>query len=123
MNVRLATQILSERTSRVLREYYPHGTFATSELCYNANKFFDCLNARNELECIKSKNENCAPHRVTNDARLDWLKNDFFGYLRRWKNSIEKRPGTHSDVEKSKMFYLIKRSKAFLSLSTLPLRS
>ena len=33
MNVRLATQILSERTSNVLKEYYPHGTYATSELC------------------------------------------------------------------------------------------
>ena len=56
------------------------------------------------MECIKSKNENCAPYRVTNDARLTWLENDFLGYLKNWKNSIESRPGTYTDGEKSKMF-------------------
>jgi len=104
MNVRLATQILSESVSRVLKEYYPSGTYATSELCHNINRFFDCLNARNQVEYIKDRNEFCAPYRAVNDSRLNWLQHDFIGYLRKWKESINARPGHYTDTEKDKMF-------------------
>jgi len=93
MNVRLATQVLSESVSRVLREYYPAWTYSTSELCHNVNRFFDCLNARNQFECVKNRNEICAPYWVSNDTRLNWLQNDFLVYLQKWKESIEARPG------------------------------
>ena len=104
MNVRLATQILSESVSCILREYYPAGTFGTSELCHYANKFFDCLNSRNQFEFVKKRNESCAPYRITDDARLNWLKNDFLSYLQNWKRSIATRPGDFTDTERDKMF-------------------
>ena len=65
MNVRLATQILSESVSCILREYFPIGTFATSQLCHNVNRFFDCLNTRSKSECITKRNEFCATFRFT----------------------------------------------------------
>ena len=103
MNVRLATQILSETTSQVLKHFYPAGTFGTSELCSNANMFFDCLNARNQYECVKQLNENCAPYRVVNDNRFTKLEN-FLSYLYKWKQSVKDRTGNFTDTEREKMF-------------------
>lgn len=104
MNVRLAVQTLSDTTARILKSEFPIGTFETSELCSKVNKFFDCLNARSQKECTLQLNENCAPYRVVNDARLKWLKDDFLQYLLKWKKSIENRPGNFTETQKDKMF-------------------
>lgn len=104
MNVRLAVQILSATVSKVLREYYPAGTSGTSSLCHFVNRFFDCLNASNSHEHFRTRNEFCKPFSDINDSRFDWLKNDFLGYLRNWKQSIRERPGDYSQSARDKMF-------------------
>ena len=50
MNVRLATQVLSETVSHVIKSYYPAYRHKTAELCKFADKLFDCMNVRNHSE-------------------------------------------------------------------------
>ena len=93
MNVKLATQVLSQSVSNILFKYYPGETHGTAEFCAKMNKFFDCTNVRNQSEWIKTRNETVAPYRATDDPRFDWLENVFLGYLKEWSESIEKRKG------------------------------
>lgn len=71
-----------------------------SELCFNINKFFDCLNARSQAESTRTRNEFCKPYSDVNDTRFDWLMIDFLGYLKNWKESIENRPGEYSQTQR-----------------------
>lgn len=104
MNVRLAVQVLSSSVGKVLQTYYPTGTQGTSTLCFFVNRFFDCLNARSCIESVRTRNEYCKPFTDVNDARFNWLKNDFLNYLKNWKESVENRPGDYSQSERDKMF-------------------
>ena len=104
MNVRLATQVLSSSVANILFDYYPRQTHATAKLCQNMNKFFDCLNVRNQTEGQTSRNSNLLPYRFSNDPRFDWLQNDFLGYLRSWKDSVEGRAGNFEASDRVRMF-------------------
>ena len=77
MDVKLATQVLSQSVSSILFKYYPDETHGTAEFCAKKNKFFDCTNVRNQSEWIKTRNETVAPYRATDDPRFDWLEDVF----------------------------------------------
>ena len=104
MNVRFATQILSESVANILCEYYPQGTQATSELCDKMDKFFDCLNVRNQIEGIKKRKAFLEPYRDINDHRFEWLINVFLKYLADWKLSTQNRPGNFTKNARERMF-------------------
>ena len=55
MNVRLATQLLSETMSHVVKSYYPAYMHKTAELCKFADKFFDCMNLRKHSESLTKR--------------------------------------------------------------------
>ena len=78
MNVKLATQVLSQSVSNILFKYYPDETHGTAEFCAKMNKCFDCTNVRNQSEWIKTRNETVAPYRATDDPRFDWLEDVFY---------------------------------------------
>ena len=77
MNVKLATQVLSQTTANILFDYYPTETHGSAEYCLKMNKFFDCLNVRSTKEHVMKNNPDVAPYRDEQDDRLEWLTNDF----------------------------------------------
>ena len=104
MNVRLATQVLSESIAKILYEYYPEETHGTAEFCEKMDKFFDILNVRNHSEYIKNRKPFFEPFRSNNDVRFDWLKNIFLKYLADWKTSVINRPGNFTQNACDRMF-------------------
>ena len=102
MNVRLATQTLSESVGKILQSKYPESS-ATAELCLNMDKFFDIMNIRNGSEGVKRKRF-LYPCKNINDERFIWLQNEFLVYLQNWKNSVEKRKGNFGRAYRYKMF-------------------
>ena len=103
MNVRLAAQVLSSTVANALELRYGDYVSETVLFIKNMNKFFDILNVKNLTESIHKRNENLAPFRDINDARLDWLTTDFLDYFTEWSNIVENREGEYTKGEKSKM--------------------
>ena len=93
MNVKLATQVLSQTVSNVLFNYYPDETFGTAGFIGKMNKFFDCLNVRSLIEHIAQRNPDKAPYQSHDDPRFEWLENDFLKYLQDWSESVNNRKG------------------------------
>ena len=104
MNVRLATQVLSETTGKILREYYLPEMHGTAEFCLQLDKFFDALNVRCRREAEFKRKDSLKPYTSPNDGRLKWLENTFLKYLKDWKKSTEDRPGDFSPTDRQKMF-------------------
>ena len=75
MNVKLATQILSESVSKLLQEYYPAGTHGTADLCLFMDRFFYYLNVRKQSEGLKKRKPFLQPYTNVDDPRFDWLEN------------------------------------------------
>ena len=69
MNVRLATQTLSESVGKILQSKYPESS-ATAELCLYMDKFFDIMNVRNESEGVKKRKPFLNPFKNINDERF-----------------------------------------------------
>ena len=111
MNVRLATQVLSQTTANILYNYYPEETHGSAEFCEKMNKFFDCLNVRNQTECVKQRKETVAPYKDTEDERFEWLTDGFLKYLQDWKTSTENRKGKFTAKERQKCFCPNRRMK------------
>ena len=104
MNVKLATQVLSQTTANILFNYYPEEKHGTAEFCDKMNTFFDCLNVRNQSEFVKQRKPEVAPYKEMDDNRLKWLTNDFLEYLSKWKSSVDHREGNFSTKERKQMF-------------------
>ena len=104
MNVKLATQILSESVSKLLQEYYPADTHGTADLCLFMDRFFDCLNVRNQSEGLKKRKPFLQPYTNVDDPRFDWLKNSFLKYLSDWRSSTLNRPGNFTQNARERMF-------------------
>eukprot|EP00794_Sanderia_malayensis_P001918 gene1918-2175_t len=100
MNVRLAAQALSGTTAIILKEYYGDDTSGTAEFCHRMDRFFDMLNIRSTKEHLLKRKESMKPFVSCDDERFSWLKNDFLGYLKDWKESIDVQDATASAKEK-----------------------
>ena len=74
MNVKLATQVLSQTTANILFNYYPTETHGI------LRKVFDCLNVRNQTEHMK-KRRKLSSLKNESDERFDWLEKDFFSII------------------------------------------
>ena len=99
MNVRLAAQVLSETTGKILKEYHSPDMHSTAEFCLQVDKFFDCLNVRSRISSVKMHSSHCTS---PDDERLKWLANSFLEYLEDWKKSTEDRPGNFSQTDRRK---------------------
>ena len=84
MNVRLATQVLSESVGKHLYTYHGPEYHGTADLCMMMDTFFDLLNIKNGIEHATIK-EFFTPFRSPNDKRFKWLINDFLSYFERWQ--------------------------------------
>ena len=104
MKVRLAAQVLSSSVAAVLRSFYSGDTSATADFCDNIDKFFDCLNVRSCHEHERKRKNFLKPYVSIDDERFKWLKEEFLGYLKQWKETISTRQGEFSDAAKEKMF-------------------
>ena len=104
MNVKFATQVLSQTVSNVLFNYYPEETFGTAGFISKINKFFDCLNVRSLTEHITTRNPDKAPYESQDDPRFDWLENDFLKYLHDWSESVNNREGDFTAKDRQRMF-------------------
>ncbi len=102
MNVRLATEALSETTANVLSEYYGDAVESTALFCRNMDSFFDILNVRSQREGAIKRKESLKPFVSCTDARFDWLRQEFLPYLEEWKKSVDSTP--YKASEKAKMF-------------------
>ena len=104
MNVRLATQVLSDTVSNVIESYYPAYMQKTAELCKFADKFFDCMNVRNHSEGLTKRKPFLEPYKNVNDERFTWLKENFLNYLKIWKENVSKRVDDFSTDERERSF-------------------
>ena len=104
MNVRLATQVLSESVSKHLYTYHGPECHGTADLCMMMDKFFDLFNIKNDSEHITSIKEFLKPFKSPNDKRFEWLNNDFLPYFERWRESVEHRKGNFTTSDRKKMF-------------------
>ena len=130
MNVKLATQVLSQTTANILFNHYPNETHGSAEFCEKMNKFFDCLNVRNQTEHIKGRKVVVAPYKNVGDERLNWLTTDFLDYFKNWETSIANRKGIFTAQDRKKMFLsqqtyegLQITAKSTLGLTRFPLAS
>ena len=96
MQVHLATQVLSERVSNILSNYYPDAVQATAEFCKFMDMFFDCLNVQNQYDDNTEKTEYLKPYTEIDEARSIWFENKFLPYLANWKESTENISGNFS---------------------------
>ena len=105
MRVSLAAQILSSTVAAVLKSFGPPDAKGTSHiLCEMVDSYFDCLSVRSTTEHQSKRKSFLAPYRSVDDPRFLWLTNDFFGYLRDWKDSIAQRPGNFTKHARCRMF-------------------
>ena len=104
MNVCLATQILSNSVSVVLKNFGLPDATATAVFCDMFDKFFDCLNVRNTMEHVAKQKPFLKPYTSVDDERFSWLLNTFLKYFENWKVSTQNRPGCFSNADKAKMF-------------------
>ena len=104
MNVKLAAQVLSSTVSKVMSEFGSPDSAETAKFCLMLDTFFDIVNIRNKTECVTKAKPNLKPISSPEDPRLSWLLNDFLGYFKDWKESIEKRPGQFDNTARGKMF-------------------
>ena len=104
MNLRLAAQVLSSSVSKVLTEFASPETAETAKYCHNMDTFFDIVNIRNKTEHKTKSKSNLEPISSLDDPRLSWLLNEFLGYFKIWKESIDNRPGQFDKSAKEKMF-------------------
>ena len=73
MNVRLATQILTNSVSVVLKNFGSPDATATAVFCDMFDKFFDCLNVRNTMGHVTKQKPFLKPY-TSDDERFSWLK-------------------------------------------------
>lgn len=104
MNVRLATQVLSETVAKYFYTYHSEVYHGTAEFCSMMDKFFDIFNVKNNIEYISSSKPFLRPFSCFDDSRLSWLSDVFLRYFENWRDSIEKREGHFSLSDKRKMF-------------------
>ena len=83
MNVRLATQVLSENVGKHLYTYHGPECHGTADLCIMMDKLFDLLNIKDDIEHTTSIKEVLTPFTRPNDKRFKWLLNDFLSYFER----------------------------------------
>ena len=104
MRVNLVAQVLSETVGNVLNSFGPEEAEGTGQFCIMTDKVFDCLNVRNTKEHIIKSKPFLKPYVSVDDIRFAWL-DDFFQYLKSWKESIEARnDANYTENAKSKMF-------------------
>ena len=104
MRVNLATQVLSSTMSSVLTQFGPPEASATAEYCKMIDEFFDCLNVRSFNEHLRKRKPLLAPFTSIEDNCFQFLENEFLGYFRDWKESIENRQGEFTANAHAKMF-------------------
>ena len=103
MNVKLAVQVLSSTVAQVLNNFGSKETAATATFCGMMDQFFDCTNVRNTKEGGRKLKPFLQPYSSQDDIRFSWLKDVFLGYLKKWKQSVDERPGEFSEPERAKM--------------------
>lgn len=115
--------MLSETVANAFDFYGDEGTLETQRFILKFDTFFDCLNGRHPSEHIKRRKPNLKPYTSPVDERfkvclttimhenvnyasallvLQWLEEDFLGYLNEWEASVNAREGI-SDAEKASM--------------------
>lgn len=104
MTVKYAVQVLSTSMSKAIESFGPKEASETSKYCLYMDMFFDCLNVPSIDEHKKKRKPFLAHYVDQNDERFEWLVNNFLGYFRNWKSTIESREGNFSRKDKTNMF-------------------
>ena len=104
MRVNLAAQVMSETVSKVMQSYCSNVASETAHFIGLVDKFFDCFNSRSLTEAEYKRKPFLAPFKDANDARFEFLENEFLKYLKDWKAATASRKGSFSKLERSKMF-------------------
>ena len=72
MNVRYATQVLSETVGNVLKEHGGDAASETAEFILLINNFFYRLNSRSLVEGSEKRNDSLLPYKNRNDPRYQF---------------------------------------------------
>lgn len=88
MCVSLVVQILSFIVVVVLKLFGFLDVIGILKLCEMVDFYFDCFNVCSMIEYQRKRKLFFVLYRLVDDLRFFWLINDFFGYLRDWKDSI-----------------------------------
>eukprot|EP00112_Aurelia_sp_Birch-Aquarium-sp1_P001627 Seg1176.6 transcript_id=Seg1176.6/GoldUCD/mRNA.D3Y31 product="hypothetical protein" protein_id=Seg1176.6/GoldUCD/D3Y31 len=68
------------------------------------DSFFDCFNVRSLKEGEFDRKEFLKPYTDVDDHIFQWLEEEFLGYLKSWKESIDQREGEFDGSAKVKIF-------------------
>ena len=79
MNVKLATQVLSETVGKLLIDHGSPDTHATGKYCRMTDAFFDCFNVKNSNDDKRKLKPFRRVYDSVNDTRLTWLENELLG--------------------------------------------
>lgn len=93
MKVHLAAQVMSDSVANAVQFLYGEEVKETITFIRHINKFFYCLNVRRVFEGRNKRNENVNVFSAVDDPRLEYLLNDFIGYLDDWEKEVKKRNG------------------------------
>ena len=113
-------QVLSGSVSKAIQLTGGEDASETVHFVGMMDKFFDCLNVHNYVHGIQKRKFFQMPYTSAADCRLkvcnthvhveefsihcslQWLEQDFLGYLAEWESSVEKHAG-FTKTEKSRM--------------------
>lgn len=89
MKVNFAAQVLSNTMATAITLIVGEPASETVKFIKMFNTFFDIVNTRNYSESKVKNNPNLAPFENANDWRLQWLEQDFLGYLQDWEDEVQ----------------------------------
>eukprot|EP00731_Ephydatia_muelleri_P013889 Em0007g1199a len=101
MRVDLATQLLSESVSKALHLLGGPDAEETANFIALFDKFFYSFNVSNYTEANRHRKPFRQPYRSSDDFRLDWLQNEFLGYLTKWEEHVNGIEGINAKTRKS----------------------
>ena len=114
MNVRLAAQVLSETTGKILKEYYPPDMHGTAEFCLKLDKFFDILNVRSRKEFEFKRVRILSSHLLLSMMRgFIGLKITFSSTSRTGKKALQKDQAISTKQRNKTCSCLYKLMKAY----------
>ncbi|KAL5474560.1 hypothetical protein EMCRGX_G026521 [Ephydatia muelleri] len=94
-------QLLSESVSKALHLLGGPDAEETANFIALFDKFFDSFNVSNYTEANRHRKPFRQPYRSSDDFRLDWLQNEFLGYLTKWEEHVNGIEGINAKTRKS----------------------
>ncbi|XP_034236682.1 uncharacterized protein LOC117642528 [Thrips palmi] len=104
MKVFPAAQVMSETVANNLEDIHgPDNLKETVKFIRLVDRFFDCLNGHSTTEGRHHLKPDRNPYTDADDPRLNFLQDEFLGYLQDWRQEVQTRPGRYTAMQRKAM--------------------